>query len=168
MELRLDHFDAAIDARMAASDIPFLNPVTTQQKPVVSKEKLCDWLEDNFDINDSQRAAFAACFAHCCDCIVQSDLPAPVGELVAWSHPTEERKVDFRFLRLDAPAGTKLYAAPLVITLPNPQEDKWLAWSGDHHFRSVAYFKAVKDVLIAAGITIEIDCAGGVIKRNVW
>ncbi len=29
MELRLDHFDAAIDARMAASDIPFLNPVTS-------------------------------------------------------------------------------------------------------------------------------------------
>lgn len=28
MELRLDHFDAAIDARMAASDIPFLNPAT--------------------------------------------------------------------------------------------------------------------------------------------
>ena len=38
MELRLDHFDAAIDARMAASDIPFLNPVTTQRKPVISKE----------------------------------------------------------------------------------------------------------------------------------
>lgn len=29
MELRLDHFDAAIDARMAASDIPFINPVTS-------------------------------------------------------------------------------------------------------------------------------------------
>lgn len=30
-----DHFDAAIDARMAASDIPFLNPVTAPQKPNV-------------------------------------------------------------------------------------------------------------------------------------
>ncbi|HDL8512128.1 TPA: hypothetical protein PXR53_003383 [Yersinia enterocolitica] len=35
MELRLDHFDAAIDARMAASDIPFLNPANASQKPVV-------------------------------------------------------------------------------------------------------------------------------------
>lgn len=35
MELRLDHFDAAIDARMAASDIPFFNPVTAPQKPIV-------------------------------------------------------------------------------------------------------------------------------------
>lgn len=73
MELRLDHFDAAIDARMAASDIPFLNPVTTQQKPVISKEKLCDWLEDNFDIDDSQRDAFANCFAHHCNCIVKKE-----------------------------------------------------------------------------------------------
>ena len=71
MELRLDHFDAAIDARMAASDIAFLNPVTTQRKPVISKEKLCDWLEDNFDIDDSQRDAFANCFAHHCNCIVK-------------------------------------------------------------------------------------------------
>jgi hypothetical protein len=30
-----DHFDDAIDARMAASDIPFLNPATAPQKPVV-------------------------------------------------------------------------------------------------------------------------------------
>lgn len=29
-----DHFDDAIDARMAASDIPFLNPATAPQKPV--------------------------------------------------------------------------------------------------------------------------------------
>lgn len=35
MELRLDHFDAAIDARMAASDIPLLNPANAPQKPVV-------------------------------------------------------------------------------------------------------------------------------------
>ncbi|MGP2517152.1 hypothetical protein [Yersinia sp. 2545 StPb PI] len=35
MELRLDHFDAAIGARMAASDIPFLNPANASQKPVV-------------------------------------------------------------------------------------------------------------------------------------
>ncbi len=42
-----------------------------QQKPVISKEKLCDWLEDNFDIDDSQRDAFAECFAHHCNCIVK-------------------------------------------------------------------------------------------------
>ena len=30
-----DHFDAAIDARMAASDIPFLNPATAPKKTVV-------------------------------------------------------------------------------------------------------------------------------------
>lgn len=29
-----DHFDAAVDARMAASDIPFLNPTTVPQKPI--------------------------------------------------------------------------------------------------------------------------------------
>lgn len=43
------------------------------QKTIISKEKFCDWLEDNFDIDDSQRNAFADCFANCCDCIVQSD-----------------------------------------------------------------------------------------------
>ena len=41
------------------------------QKPVISKEKLCDWLEDNFDIDDSQRDAFAECFSHHCNCIVK-------------------------------------------------------------------------------------------------
>ncbi len=93
------------------------------QKPVISKEKLCDWLEDNFDINDSQRAAFAACFSHCCDCIVQSELPAPVGEIVAWAGTDREkgitREVDFRFLRFDVMPGTKLYAlkpAPAILT----------------------------------------------------
>lgn len=30
-----DHFDAAVDARMAASDIPFFNPATATQKPVI-------------------------------------------------------------------------------------------------------------------------------------
>ena len=44
---------------------------TAQQSPVISKEKLCDWLEDNFDIDDSQRDAFANCFAHHCNCIVK-------------------------------------------------------------------------------------------------
>ncbi len=44
-----------------------------QQKPVISKEKLCDWLEDNFDIDDSQRDAFAKCFAHHCNCIVKKE-----------------------------------------------------------------------------------------------
>ena len=43
------------------------------QKPVISKEKLCDWLEDNFDIDDSQRDAFANCFAHHCNCIVKKE-----------------------------------------------------------------------------------------------
>ena len=84
------------------------------QKPVISKEKLCDWLEDNFDIDDSQRDAFAACFAHCCDFIVQSHSPAPVGEIVAWAGTDREkgitREVDFRFLRFDVLPGTKLYA----------------------------------------------------------
>ena len=96
---------------------------TAQQKPVISKEKLCDWLEDNFDIDDSQRAAFAACFAHCCDCIVQSDFPAPVGEIVAWAGTDHDkgitREVDFRFLRFDVMPGTKLYAlkpAPAILT----------------------------------------------------
>ncbi len=81
---------------------------------VISKEKLCDWLEDNFDIDDSQRDAFAACFAHCCDCIFQSHSPAPVGEIVAWAGVDREkgitREVDFRFLRFDVLPGTKLYA----------------------------------------------------------
>ncbi len=44
---------------------------TAPQKPGISKEKLCDWLEDNFDIDDSQRDAFAKCFAHHCNCIVK-------------------------------------------------------------------------------------------------
>lgn len=34
-EVRTGDFDAAVDARMAASDIPFLNPATAPQKPVV-------------------------------------------------------------------------------------------------------------------------------------
>lgn len=46
---------------------------TAHQKPVISKEKLCDWLEDNFDIDDSQRDAFAKCFAHHCNCIVKKE-----------------------------------------------------------------------------------------------
>lgn len=41
-------------------------------KPTLSKQTLCDWLEDNFDIADSQRDAFAADFAHCCECIVKA------------------------------------------------------------------------------------------------
>ena len=46
---------------------------TALQSPVISKEKLCDWLEDNFDIDDSQRDAFAQCFAHHCNCIVKKE-----------------------------------------------------------------------------------------------
>ena len=44
-----------------------------EQVSVISKEKLCDWLEDNFDIDDSQRDAFAQCFAHHCNCIVKKE-----------------------------------------------------------------------------------------------
>ncbi|MFS7385219.1 hypothetical protein AB6870_24590 [Rahnella inusitata] len=43
------------------------------QRPVISKAKLCDWLEYNFDIDDSQRDAFANCFAHHCNCIVKKE-----------------------------------------------------------------------------------------------
>lgn len=43
------------------------------QKPAISKEKLCDWLEDNFDIDDSQRDAFVACFALACCCEVKDN-----------------------------------------------------------------------------------------------
>ena len=46
---------------------------TAPQKTCISKEKLCDWLEDNFDIDDSQRDAFANCFAHHCNCIVKKE-----------------------------------------------------------------------------------------------
>lgn len=49
----------------------YVNPLTAKKKPVITKEKLCDWLEDNFDIDDSQRDAFANCFAHHCNCIVK-------------------------------------------------------------------------------------------------
>lgn len=50
-----------------------LSDELAEAKPVVSKEKLCDWLEDNFDIDDSQRDAFADCFAQNCNCIVKPD-----------------------------------------------------------------------------------------------
>ncbi|MBB6116056.1 hypothetical protein F4826_002980 [Rahnella inusitata] len=107
-----EQVDAAIEAAGGLS-IPQATIEAAPQKPVISKEKLCDWLEDNFDIDDSQRAAFAACFAHCCDCIVQSS-SAPVGEIVAWAGTDREkgitREVDFRFLRFDVLPGTKLYA----------------------------------------------------------
>lgn len=33
-----------------------------------------------------------------------------VGEIVAWNHPTEERRVDFRWIDFDVQPGTKLYA----------------------------------------------------------
>ena len=52
----------------------FAAPIfTVPQKPIISKEKLCDWLEDNFDIDDSQRDAFAQCFAHNCECVVKQE-----------------------------------------------------------------------------------------------
>lgn len=108
---------------MAVARTVWMHLSSAPPKPVISKEKLCDWLEDNFDIDDSQRAAFAACFAHCCDCIVQSDSTTPVGEIVAWAGTDREkgitREVDFRFLRFDVLPGTKLYAvrpAPAILT----------------------------------------------------
>ena len=51
----------------------------------------------------------------------QSDLKGdqvPVGEIVAWNHSAEERKVDFRFLRFDVQPGTQLFTAqqkPVVV-----------------------------------------------------
>lgn len=44
---------------------------TAPQKPVISKEKLCDWLEDEFDIPDSKRDVLATDFAKCCECVVK-------------------------------------------------------------------------------------------------
>ncbi len=62
------------DADLEEGDELFTEPLfTAPQKPVISKEKLCDWLEDNFDIDDSQRDAFAQCFAHHCNCIVKKE-----------------------------------------------------------------------------------------------
>lgn len=46
----------------------------------------------------------------------------PVGEVVAWNHPTEERSVDFRWIKY-VPAGTKLYTvAPPSPLLPDGGE----------------------------------------------
>lgn len=46
--------------------------ITAPPKPTISKQKFYYWLEDNFDIADSQRDALAADFAYCCDCIVKA------------------------------------------------------------------------------------------------
>lgn len=40
-------------------------------KPSISKAKLCDWLEDEFDIPDSKRDVLATDFAKYCDCVVK-------------------------------------------------------------------------------------------------
>jgi len=56
---------------MAVARTVWMHLSSVQTKPVINKEKLCDWLEDNFDIDDSQRDAFANCFAHHCNCIVK-------------------------------------------------------------------------------------------------
>ena len=72
-EMKGINYDVIAPGTMAMSGWgmrEFLAP----QKPVISKEKLCDWLEDNFDIDDSQRDAFAQCFAHHCNCIVKQDI----------------------------------------------------------------------------------------------
>lgn len=41
-----DHFDDAIDARMAASDIPFLNPATAPKKTVALPSKITRGFKD--------------------------------------------------------------------------------------------------------------------------
>jgi len=38
-----------------------------------------------------------------------------VGEVVKWDHPTKERTVDFRWIDIDVPPGTKLYAVNLPV-----------------------------------------------------
>ncbi len=43
----------------------------------------------------------------------------PVGEVVAWDHPNEERKISFQWLRFDVEPGTKLYAAPPAPAVPD-------------------------------------------------
>ncbi len=70
MELRLDHFDAAIDARMAASDIPFLNPVTS----VLSTED-SEWKQRaeaaEGQVNELKVAALVPGVLHCAKCNFQ-------------------------------------------------------------------------------------------------
>ncbi len=46
----------------------------------------------------------------------------PVGEVVAWNHPTEERKVDFLWLDVNVEPGTLLYAAPQLKPSGNPEQ----------------------------------------------
>lgn len=43
------------------------------------------------------------------------------------------------------------------VRLPDPSQDKWLQWSGDYNFRSVAYFSAVKKAVRAAGFTFTVE-----------
>lgn len=52
-------------------------------------------------------------------------------------------------------AAEKRLAAP--VRLPDPSQDKWLQWSGDYNFRSVAYFSAVKKAVRAAGFTFTVE-----------
>ena len=48
----------------------------------------------------------------------------PVGKVVAWNHPNEERKIDFRFLRFDVQPGTQLFTAPQKpVVLPDKIPD---------------------------------------------
>ena len=51
--LSLGNFDDAIDARMAASDIPFLNPVTAPQKPVVLPSEVKELIAHIDDVLDN-------------------------------------------------------------------------------------------------------------------
>ena len=55
-------------------------------------------------------------------------------------------------------AAEKRLAAP--VRLPDPSQDKWLQWSGDYNFRSVAYFSAVKKAVRAAGFTFTVEGDG--------
>lgn len=56
----------------------------------------------------------------------------PVGEAVEWKHPTEERRVDFRWIRY-VPAGTKLYttAPPAVLPPVANEREAFNTWNND-------------------------------------
>lgn len=72
----------------------------------------------------------------------------PVGEIVAWNHPNEERKVDFRFLRFDVQPGTQLFTAPQKLVV-RPRLDPCLKqWQ----FERDCEWKAA------------IEAAGGIVK----
>lgn len=74
----------------------------------------------------------------------------PVGEIVAWDHPNEERKVNFRFLRFDVQPGTQLFTSPQKpVVLPGIHTDQW----GDEFYPVDEVHAAIED-------------AGGIVKRD--